>query len=172
MILHPSQSLPTIPAVEISPEELGRRLRAKREETGMSGERLGNLAGLTGATVSRLERGETYDTGYRVISRLAIALGLSGADELLGEPLMDRGALQEPFDELEKEFRDAFKAAKTARKRRSIDPIEQAIRQAEQDAPESATIPASRSRKAKAQPDEGTSQLDQTERHGTGNRAG
>lgn len=53
--------------------ELGRRVRARREEIGISQERLAHLVGLHYSTVSHIERG---DRSLRVISILRLAEGL------------------------------------------------------------------------------------------------
>jgi len=54
--------------------EIGRRVRARREEVGLSQERLAHLVGLHYSTVSHIERG---DRGLRVVSILRLAEGLA-----------------------------------------------------------------------------------------------
>lgn len=61
-------------------KELGRRLRARREELGLSTRQLAEQAGMNDATVVRLEQGAFAAPRPDKLSRIAEALGLSLAD--------------------------------------------------------------------------------------------
>jgi transcriptional regulator with XRE-family HTH domain len=61
-------------------QELGRKLRTRREELGLSTRRLAEQAGMDDATVVRLEQGAFAAPRPDKLSRIADALGLSLAD--------------------------------------------------------------------------------------------
>jgi transcriptional regulator with XRE-family HTH domain len=61
-------------------QELGRKLRTRREELGLSTRRLAEQAGMDDATVVRLEQGLFAAPRPDKLSRIADALGLSLAD--------------------------------------------------------------------------------------------
>lgn len=61
----------------------GERVRALRQEAGLSQEQLGELAGFHRTYVSALELG-TRNVGLRGIVRLATALGVDPADLVTG----------------------------------------------------------------------------------------
>jgi len=65
-------------------KELGRQVLAKRKETGLSQEKLGEKAGISRNYVSQIERGEADSISIKVINKLAVALGVSPA-QLTGE---------------------------------------------------------------------------------------
>ena len=55
---------------------LGRALRRRREAAGLTQEQLGKNAGVTGAYISMIERGEKQSPSIPVLKRLAKALGV------------------------------------------------------------------------------------------------
>jgi transcriptional regulator with XRE-family HTH domain len=61
-------------------QELGRRLRTRREELGLSTRQLAEQAGMDDATVVRLEQGLFAAPRPDKLSRIAEALGMSLAD--------------------------------------------------------------------------------------------
>ena len=61
-------------------QELGRRLRTRREELGLSTRRLAEQADMNDATIVRLEQGLFAAPRPDKLSRIADALGLSLAD--------------------------------------------------------------------------------------------
>lgn len=61
-------------------QELGRRLRQRRQQLGLSQRELGRRAGVDDATVVRLEQGLFAAPRPDKLSRIAHALGLSLAD--------------------------------------------------------------------------------------------
>lgn len=75
-----------------SPHELASRLRAAREEAGLSRERLAVAAGLSSATLGRIEAG-----GYRPrlasLEALAAALGTTAAELLATDDEPEAAAL-------------------------------------------------------------------------------
>lgn len=101
----------------ISPAELGQRVTGERVAKRLSSERLAAKAGLTTGTVSRIEGGRIKDPGYRVLNRVAVALGFKTADELLGRPILSAEDLEVPYVE---EMRSPpFVAAERATVRRA-----------------------------------------------------
>lgn len=61
-------------------QELGQMLKARREELGLSTHRLATLASIDQATVVRIEAGSILSPRPAKLTRIADALGLSGAD--------------------------------------------------------------------------------------------
>lgn len=57
-------------------DEIGTRARARREELGLSQERVAKFAGLSRATVNQLERGSLNDLGVAKLASLLDLLGL------------------------------------------------------------------------------------------------
>lgn len=74
--------------VKVDSVGLGDRVRAARQQHNLSVEALAFRAGMTPGHLSRLERGKVEDPGYRLMSRLAVVLGYSGADAMIGEPVV------------------------------------------------------------------------------------
>jgi transcriptional regulator with XRE-family HTH domain len=68
---------------QMKPEQakaLGQTLKARREELGLSTHRLADLASIDQATVVRIEAGSILSPRPAKLTRIADALGLSGAD--------------------------------------------------------------------------------------------
>jgi putative transcriptional regulator len=76
------QTVSDVPA-DAKDHGFARKLRATREEHGLSQERLSELAGLNWATVYRLEEGEREPRLSTILS-LAKALDMSGSDLIRG----------------------------------------------------------------------------------------
>ena len=74
----------------VSKVAVGQRLRALRMAQGMSQEKLAKLLGITQSNVSGLERGVRSLTIHQV-AKLALALGASTDELLLGAKRMARG---------------------------------------------------------------------------------
>lgn len=62
---------------------IGKRIKQKRDSLGLSQEGLGDMAGITNVTLSRIESGKVNPT-KETVTKLAAALGVSQA-YLLGE---------------------------------------------------------------------------------------
>lgn len=77
---------PTITYV-MTAQELGDILMAARESAGRSQEDIAHIACVTGGYYSRLERGKIGDPGVRKLSQVALALGYTSLDKLLGRPI-------------------------------------------------------------------------------------
>lgn len=84
---------------EVDAQEMGQRVRGARANAGLSVEALAFKASCTPATVSRLERGMINDPGYRVISRIAVALGFQSPDDMLGGPIVTLAELEQLYNE-------------------------------------------------------------------------
>lgn len=99
-----SYALPDSTIWRLTPEEVGRRLKQLRESRRTQDGRklslgvLGGIVGTDGSHLSRIERGEVPDPGYRLISRIAVFYGFNGADEMLGGPLETQESLQAIYD--------------------------------------------------------------------------
>lgn len=65
------------------PVRLGGRVRELRLQADLSVERLAALAGISGGTLSRIERGETKGAQFATLSKVARALGFASLDDLL-----------------------------------------------------------------------------------------
>jgi len=65
---------------ELQAKELGRRLRARRDELGLSQRDIGKLADLDDATIARIEQGAFAAPRPDTLTRLAEALDLNLAD--------------------------------------------------------------------------------------------
>ena len=57
--------------------KLGKRLREKRTEAGLSMAGLSSLSGVTAAHIGYIERGERPNPGWRPLTRIETALGLA-----------------------------------------------------------------------------------------------
>jgi transcriptional regulator with XRE-family HTH domain len=62
------------------PTELGNYLRQRRQEQGLSARALGNLAGIPGTTISRIENGEHSNPTTDTLRAVADALELPPTD--------------------------------------------------------------------------------------------
>jgi transcriptional regulator with XRE-family HTH domain len=62
------------------PKQLGSQLRARREQLGLTQRQLAKLAGMTDATITRIEQGAIAAPAPDKLSRIAEALDLSLAD--------------------------------------------------------------------------------------------
>jgi transcriptional regulator with XRE-family HTH domain len=74
---------PNEKSVDMKPERatgLGQLLKAKREERALSTHRLAAAAGMDQATIVRLEAGSIAAPRPDKLSRIALVLGISGAD--------------------------------------------------------------------------------------------
>ncbi len=67
---------------------LAERIRAAREARGLTLQALEALSGVSKQTISDIETGRTTDPGYRKVSKLARALGLTHED--LGAAMEER----------------------------------------------------------------------------------
>lgn len=72
-------------AVEAPNPQIGLRLKQLREARGLTQEKLGALADVTGGYISQIERGEKVNPGIKTLEKLAKALGVSIHDLLNGE---------------------------------------------------------------------------------------
>lgn len=63
--------------------KLGRRIRSLRNERGIYQADLAEKAGISRITLSRIENGR-MDPGFRIVAKLARALGVSLADLMEG----------------------------------------------------------------------------------------
>lgn len=73
--------------------DLGQRVRALREERGLTQRQAAELAGVATDMVSRIENGHYISPGLRTLLRIADGIGV-GAGELLPEPAGHRGTVE------------------------------------------------------------------------------
>jgi transcriptional regulator with XRE-family HTH domain len=60
----------------MEPEEIGRRIRERRRQEGLSQEGLANHVGISRNYLSQIERGQATNLSWQVMGRLTSALGL------------------------------------------------------------------------------------------------
>jgi transcriptional regulator with XRE-family HTH domain len=78
-----------MPEAQVSPIHI--RIQELREAKGWSQAELGRRSGVTQATISRLESGETGSIALANLERLADALGVNAAALIAHEPASRRG---------------------------------------------------------------------------------
>ena len=94
--------------MEVNYQEIGKRIRRKRKELGMTQQKLAELAGLEPSNISHIERGATK-LGLPTIVSIANVLGCS-VDDLLCDSLVS------PQQAYEKEASDILAGCTNAQK--------------------------------------------------------
>lgn len=86
-------------------EMLGKRVLLSRRDLGMKQEEVGDIVGISGAYVSRIEHGKADGVTLDVVNRLAVALGVSPAYLMgyTGNPLDGVGDTEEESSNLSPE---------------------------------------------------------------------